>query len=575
MNVLIDGLSIFHKYNKEILVFFIVVMGLGLFSLKHILSHELNLEIRLLAAFGVGSAALCVVTYALIILSYFWPYILRPGSYTIIIFSVLVLVREVRLKKINTVSGIRIVFGTIILFLLLIIRLAFLNRIILPPYSDSPVHYQIVFDLLHPDALNNSKLSLENILINYYHLGFHSLVAWLTSVTKVDPLTAISLLGQLFLVIGPISVVFLVYSLSNNIVGAVFAGFLAAIGWHMPAFSANWGKYPALVALATAPSVIAFFRLRTSFFANNKTNLFLGILLLIGTALMHTRVVVCLLLTAVCFFLSAKLKIENELGFLQSIGYSFLYVISLWPLLNLLIDFYSGILLLAVMFILLPPAFMLFPRLSVGVFLFTSGAWLTVIVPSLFNNSFLPLLDKQFLEMMLYIPFSVMGGAGLTGVITKISFSGKLRWVVIIPFFVFVFLNFLQHNSIYPDPCCDYFNENDRLAFKWLKERNSEKTLVLISTQNNRNGQIIGTDAGIWLFPLIGQPTNKLPFDINWNESNEIKEICQLGIREVFIYEGGRQHSFDASQLSSEEWVKLVFFSGKTRIYQISGCNNE
>lgn len=573
MNILLDGITIFLKFYKEILVFFVVVLGIGFLGIKHTILYQLNSKIKLLAAFSVGSAVLCVATYVLVILSYFWPFLMQPGSYIILFFSVLVLVREAWLSDIKGIFYPYIVFGVVILLLLLFIRLAFLKHIILPPYSDSPVHYQIISNLLHPGRLNSSKLSLDNLLNNYYHFGFHSLVAWLISITNINPADTISLLGQLFLVIGPISILVFVYTLTNNIIGALFAGLLAAIGWHMPSFAANWGKYPAIAALAVMPSVLALLIFDINITSLKKTYFLQGILILIGIALMHTRVIICLLLSVICFLLSNKLKIENELKITQRIGYSLLYIVSLWPLLKILADFYSGILVLVLSLVLLPFAFKVFPRLSVSIFLYTFGAWLITTVPTLFPNIYRPLLDKQFLEMMLYIPFSIISGAGLAGLTNKLPANGTLRWSVIVSFFAIVIVNFIQINSLYPDSCCNYFSKDDRLAFEWIQEGTSEKTLVLISTSDSA-GQRIGTDAGIWLFPLIGQPTNKLPYNIKWDSSNEIEKICRLGTIEIMIYVGGKQYSFDDSQLSNEKWARLAFRSGKTKIYQVSECQN-
>jgi hypothetical protein len=571
MNILIDGILIFLKYSGEIFVFFVAVLGLGFFSIKYTLTNELNPKIRLLAAFSIGSVVLSVITYALVVLSHFWPFLLRPGSFIILFFSILVLSRGIWSKEIKIDFDILVVLGTIALFLLLIIRLAFLKRTILPSYSDSPIHYQIVFGVLHPEALNNLNLSLENILGNYYHFGFHSLVVWLSSISKIDPVNTISLLGQLFLVIGPVSVLFLVFTFTKDSNAALFAGLLAAVGWHMPAFAVNWGKFPALSALATLPTVIAILNLRSSGNDNKTTNLFLVLILFVGISLMHTRIVICIFLTAICFFLSNRVTFGEKMGFFQGVGYSLLFIISLWPLLQYLTDFYSNWPLSFVLIVLLPFAFQVYPRLAMGVFLFIFGTWLIGIAPALFNRGFQTLLDKQFIEMMLYIPFSIMGGAGFSGIVKKTSFFGTLRWSPVIVFVAFVLLSFRQGNSIYPDSCCDYFNENDRLAFEWIQANTSESTLVLISAFDN-SGRIVGTDAGIWLSPLIGQPTNKLPFDISWDSSDEIEKICQLGTKEVLIYMGGRHSSFDNTELAYGRRAKLVFKSGKTHIYQVSEC---
>lgn len=571
MNVFLDGIYIVLKYIGALSLLLMVILGLGLFSIRHNINQEINPGIKLLAALGVGIVVLCVVSYVLVALSHFWPFLLQPGSYIILFFAILVLLQGIWSREVGFACDIRVALGTLILFLLLVMRLAFLKRIILPPYSDSPIHYQIVFGMLHPDTVTTAKLSLGNILSNYYHFGFHALAAWLASVAKIEPADAISLLGQVFLVIGPVSVLFLTYTLTKDSKAAIFAGLLAAIGWQMPAFAVNWGKFPALGALAAFPTVVAIFNLHPNGVPNKGVRLFWGLVLFVGIALFHTRIIICVLLTAICYFLSTKMTTGVGLGFFKSVGYSLLFIVSLWPLLQPFEDFYSGLPVLLVLIVLLPFAFQTYPGLAVGIFLFTFGTWLIEIVPKLFGNDFQPLLGKQFIEMMLYIPLSIMGGAGFAGIMKRMAFSVALRWSTAIAFVACVMIGFLQRNSIYPDSCCDYFGESDRLAFAWLQEKASKHTLVLISASVGA-GKIVGTDAGIWLLPLIGQPTNKLPFNIAWNSTDEIKNICRLGAQDIFIYMGGREYSFDNTRLAQEEQFELVFKSGRTLIYQLHGC---
>jgi len=223
-----------------------------------------------------------------------------------------------------------------------------------------------------------------------------------------------------------------------------------------------------------------------------------------------------------------------------------------------LANYYSGFSVLVIFLILLPFAFQAYPKLAVGVFLFTFGLWLITIVPTFLNLGYRTMLDRQFLEMMLYIPFSVMSGTGFAGFIKKLPTTGVSRQFLSIVMSGCVLSGFLNINSIYPDQCCDYFKESDQVAFEWLRERTSEHALVLISTYDN-DGQMVGTDAGIWLFPLIGQHVNKQPFNTNWNSLPEIEQICSSGAKEIYIYVGGRAYSFDNAQLARGNWTKLVF----------------
>ena len=571
-NILWDGLSILNSYKEGIVVFYITATGLGYLTIKQAFRNEADARIRPLAYLCIGSITLCIACFILFSLAYFWHSLLRPGGYLIFLVSSFVLIRGLWKGDIKITGKILSLHIGLFIFLLLLIRLSFLKHIILPSYSDSPIHYQIVFGLLHPEVAGISNLSLGSIFENYYHFGFHTLVAWLTIVTRIDPVNAISLIGQIFLIIAPISVLFFVYILTDSRNAALFAGLIAAIGWSMPAFAVNWGKFPALVSLSTMPAFIAF----ASLYLRNKTKnlltLSLGTILLISIALIHTRIVICLLLVAISYILSNKVRIIDELRFSQSVRLSLLYIFSLLPLSQLVANFYLKFPLWIIFLILLPFAFQAHPKLSIGVFFCTAGLWLTTLVPHLIYKNDEILLDRQFLEMMLYIPFSVLVGAGFHGITKNLSANKLSKWVVVPILVGCVVYNFQNNASLHPDSCCEYFRESDQLAFQWLQGNASEHSLIIISSFSDGN-KIYGTDAGIWIFPLLKIDTNKLPFNTIWHSPDVIKEICDINAKETYIYMGGRENSFADTQLVQEMWLKPVYKSGATEIYQVSKCS--
>ncbi len=566
-----DGLFILDIYKEGIAFFFVAILGYGFLTIKHLTPGEMDTRIKLLAALGVGSIVLCVLTGTVILLAHFWPPLLRPGSLAILLFAIFVLLKGLWSGELRVDFDIRIILAGIALFLLLVVRLSFLKHIILPPYSDSPIHYQIVLGFLHPDAANNSKLSLDNVFNNYYHFGFHGLVTWLTAVTEYAPADVISLLGQIFLVLAPLSVLLLTYVITGDANGAWFAGLLAAIGWMMPAFAVNWGKFPALASLAVMPAIMAFPGLHDPAKSRKLSVLVGGLVLLTGIALIHTRIIVCIVFAAAGFFLANKVQIEEKVGPARAIRLSLFSLLSLWPLSPLLAAFYRDFPVLIVFLVHLPFAFQEYPRLCMGIFFYIFGLWLIVLAPTLLNENARTLLDRQFLEIMLYIPFSVIGGAGFAGALKKLPSSRTLRSLAMIGLAGSVIINSLWNHSADPDRCCDYFKEGDRLALQWIRENSSEHTLVLIAAFND-DGKIVGTDSGIWIHPLIGQSTNKLPFNTNWKTPETIEEICRLGAGKIYIYMGGRQYSFDNVQLLQEKWLAPVFTAGETVVYQASEC---
>jgi len=220
----------------------------------------------------------------------------------------------------------------------------------------------------------------------------------------------------------------------------------------------------------------------------------------------------------------------------------------------------------------LPFAFRAYPKLSVTIFFYTFGLWLIVLAPSLVIKKLPALLDRQFIEIMLYIPFSLLTGAGFAGFMRVLPLQKIWRWLAVAALLGGAVFNFLQGRTIYPNKCCDYFREEDRLAFQWIQNNVSEHTLFLISTIDDGRS-LFGTDAGIWVDPYLGISTNKLPFGFNWESAEEISKICSVDAAEIYIYMGGQPYSFVNSKLMNGQWTKSVFKAGKTAIYQVSGCS--
>lgn len=570
-NITLDSWFVFIEYKWEIIVFFVCAFGLGSTQLRLLTKNKLDPVLNLCISFGVGCITLTIFSYVLVFGAYFWPPVLMVGSYLILFFIVVVFICNLWAHGSTEILNYKSAVMGICLLILLTFRLAFLRHIILPPYSDSPIHYQVILGLLNPEKNYNAKLSLGNIFTSYYHFGFHGMAAWLVKVTNLDPLDVMPLLGQLFLILAPVSVAGLTYAVSDSSRAALFAGLMSAVGWLMPAFSVNWGKYPAVMAIALFPVVLTLPKLFE--YCKDKKSLFLiySLILILGITLIHTRIIVCLSLAAMSYFISSRLLGKEEIGFFQSIRFSILFGVSLWPLFPLLTDFYNEILIWFVLLTLLPFAFQYHARISTAIFFYVFGLWLITFIPTTLKMNTRELLDRQFVEMMLYIPFSLLGGVGFAGLIKKIELNIVLKWAVTMVFVGIVIFSFQKNNSFYPDSCCNYFTEDDRLAFQWIQENTSVHTLFITSAFKDGD-KIYGTDAGVWIYPITQIPINKLPFDTKWNSDIVYHEICSSSGNETYIYAGGNNFSFDQSDLSKETWARSVFQSGKVSIFKIEEC---
>ncbi len=569
LTIFTDGFFILFENVYVVVLFFLAGFGAGSFITNISLEDNIDLGTRFLSSLAVGSVVLALLAYVLAFLGYFFPRALEFSSFSLLFLLVFIALKNLwHLQRLWTQRS--FIFGGILFSALLLIRLAFLKYILLPSYSDSPIHYQIIESLLSPDPAPAFRYSLNNIFSNYYHFGFHSLAAWMVSASGISIADAISLLGQFFLILAPVSVSFFVYALTDHGEGAFFSGLLAALGWHMPAFAVNWGKFPALAALSTFPALLGYLYLLKREEKLSGKQLFLSFLVLLGMAFLHTRIIIVFLLAVFSYFVSSKFDLGVEISALKSILYAVLFFIVLFPLLEPLQYFYAQLPVLIVFVILLPFAFKTYLKDTVAVFLFVVGLWVVGILPNVFKMP--ELLNKEFFEMALYIPLSIIAGMGFGGILKSLS-----RHVVFLKFIVFLFvavvlLSFSQQGAIYPDPCCDYYQQSDAFAFEFLHKSLPENSLVLISAVKNSKVNS-GTDAGVWISPLLNVPTNNFYYDANWYVKDRVEQICEMGAANIFIYAGGRPYSFDAAALAKAEWYELVFHSGKTSIYRVKPCS--
>lgn len=561
------GISILGEQFIAVLIFFVTILALGSFHLHDMMKDKPDRTLLLLAGMAVGYIDLVLPTYGLVWLNRVLPPLVWPVGFALFILPTAFFLRMVaiRIRSSGIPHGLMVVVGGFTL--LLVVRLAFLQYLIVPPYSDSPIHYNIVMSFLNPGSISGSRMSLETAFTSYYHFGFHSIIAWLVSIAMLDPLKAIPLLGQLSLVVAPFSVAALTYFLTRSLSGAFFSFLLAAIGWSMPAFAANWGKYPALTAVALFP--VALFM---PFIQINKNYraILPALWVLFGLTLIHTRILICLILAMISYIAASKFKFKSDGNLITTILYCISFALSLQPLFILIVDFYESLLVWGVLILLTPFAFQKKPQTGLAIILFLLGMDAIQILSQV---SDIILLDRQFLGIILYIPLSLMGGIGFGELMLRISSNPTLQMAFSLILAACLLLNFQQNVSLIPDSCCNYFSRDDQLAFQWIEENKTPADLIIYSTFLD-GGKIFGTDAGAWISPLSKTATNKFMFNTQWDSSSVFEELCSRSpTGAIYIYAGGAMYSFNKAQLNAQNWLKLVFESGNTYIYQSAQCN--
>ncbi|HSJ85910.1 MAG TPA: hypothetical protein VK909_01795 [Anaerolineales bacterium] len=479
----------------------------------------------------------------------------------------------------------------------LILRLAFVAKAVFPMYFDSAQHYQITREIL---ATLDPSYASPWTLATYYHLGFHFLAAFFSFVTKAEINDIMLLLGQVILAVMPFSAFFIIKHSTRSTIAALFALLLAAFGWYMPAHAMDWGKYPALTGIALLPFVLSaadlLFQNIDSLSARKFVSLSaILVLTAIISVFLHSRVLIVFVIVALTWVLTylwqklpGLLKILIFVVVTAALIYE-IFFIQTKGILGPLFDPYglkaivvtSSVLLLSI-----------FAYRSYPAVVFSCIVAVLLLLVSLFiplRNLFLgsaniTLLDRPFVEMILYLPLTLLGGLGLAGLERFLQDRKTVRNIYFIlsqtigPVFILaVAINALFQYDLYPADCCSIVSSADLEAIDWMNNTLPEDARILISStelnvlptdefQGNAGG-----DAGIWITPLINRPTVLMPYNTDFHQQQTLDAICQSPVDYVYVGEIGSRFD-DAGMTAQPDKYNLLFYVPNVKIYQVVGC---
>ena len=487
----------------------------------------------------------------------------------------------------------------IFLFISAILRLAYIKNLYLPPYFDSLTHYRLIRDI------STGFLHLRDLLSSYYHLGYHFTVSLLTRILPAEEIDLMLIFGQMILAALPLPVLWLTYRFTRNKTAAFFAALLAGFGWYMPAFALNWGKYPALLG------IFAFETVLLNFTSSQRKRTWLLVGVGIAT-LIHTRTLVLFALLWLSWQIAEKLTgreqeahglsgqgiwqlsaiVSPQLFFLLGeIALIALLAERIYrsPVLKLCLEPYLGGASIALL-VFLPFAWRYFPRILFTVLSLIALSLLALFVPVDWLLHALPnqtLLDRPFVEMLLFLPLALLGGlefAGFQQLLREKSGENALleRGIQIFSM-IFLLLSgvfMVRQTDFYPSACCQFFHYDDAIAFDWLEQNIPPKSKILISAEplsvlpESASADFVGTDAGIWLSALLRQETFSRSYQTDFSSAETHRSLCAAGVD--YIYLGSTEKSFYPAALRQrEDWYHELLRLPRVQIFRLEGCTRE
>jgi hypothetical protein len=283
----------------------------------------------------------------------------------------------------------------------------------------------------------------------------------------------------------------------------------------------------------------------------------------------HTRLLICLLLALASYLAARRIPVQRPIQFWGAVGLAVLTIAGGLLFGNSLFVYYGNgyYLALGMVGLLAVFAFFSFPRPATSVMLCILGAWIAFKLPTFFESLSSTWLDQPFVEILLYIPLSLLAGIGLSGLLKQLPDPG-LKQLAILAVVAVITTGFLSSNITFPDGCCNYAKEGDLLALRWIRENTPPRAVVWTAAFKSRN-YFIGMDAGVWVDAIARRNTNRLPFGFDWGDPDARSRICQPYYQAVYVYKGGMPYSFDEIQLEQQQWLRRVFVAGQTQIYQV------
>ncbi len=481
----------------------------------------------------------------------------------------------------------------LIILLIVTIRLAFLKQLEFPLYYDSAEHYQTISSLQNPTIPQRGSCGFETLDPScYYHLGFHSLVVVMSQQVG-DGFSIAQLMlgiGHVFLLLFILSLYLLVKRLGNNrlnsgMITVIFAG----LGWTMPSFAVNWGKYPAIASLAVSPLVVYW--IVTSLTPKVKFDgrrIIALCILTLGMALLHSRSIIYLFCAlcafAVIYYLRNKITQQDSAFFL----YNEFLIIWIIAILNpdfqeAILPYFRGadlILTLLAVFLGTHALLTQHKHLVLAVFAF-------IIFIAIFSSMPTPkflgshtggyFLDRPFVQLSLFAPLAIIVGIGGAGIINdlllRIQAEGKRQWIAQLTLITLAITTVCIRPpaSYRPDPCCIYMRVDDQFVIGWLANHAPKQAIVLIAADTSSPNVKTPTDAGVWVTPLTGIKTEKFDLEYEFSAPENFEQLCRADIAYIFASAVNTSFSIAEIEKRKEFYIPTIILPD-TRLYQVN-CN--
>lgn len=470
--------------------------------------------------------------------------------------------------------------------LLVLLRLAYLKNILVPPYFDSVTHVRIANAFLQ--SLKNLAFpSFTGLTDGYYHLGYHLLISLLAWGFHANLFNVILIFGQLTLAALPLFVFLLINELTHEKSAAFLSALIAAFAWKMPILAVDWGKYPALLSLFS----FTLFLLLTSRMLQKKTTFWslAGLTLLaVLTVFIHSRTLFLIILLATGIFFTKATSVlspAKKRSLLRIQGGAIAIaalIIAQDSLLSLALEPYFTFPSL-VIFFMLPLVYRDFPEESqILLFLLLgllAGLYIPFSIQSLNFSPNLTLFDRPFTEIFLHLPLALLGGLGFASLEKRVrSFAAsQVASLAVVSLTIFFSFYLLTNAVFYSSGCCNLVTVDDVFTLDWIDENLPAEAQILVAgnyltvmSTDAEAANLVGSDAGIWIPYFAHRKILPHPYTADFSSPQTKEFLCSKEAN--YIYVGHTPESFSRNELDSERNYHSIVSIGSSALYEVTGC---
>jgi hypothetical protein len=508
----------------------------------------------------------------------------------------------------------------------LALRLVMVRDLVTPAWVDSVHHALITRLILDNGAYPSTYQPYFDISPTEYHPGFHSIAAAFTWLSQLDLARSLLILGQVLNAFCIFAVYLFAKTLTRSSLAGLFAAIITGFLTPMPSYYTSWGRYTELAGLLLLPVIIGLIHPWLDGRTGRKTGwmIVLGGLSAGGLFLIHYRVLAfmaCLVLSYVAIHLVHKppYSISKSghlllvvismavLGiitvvpwFIPTIHSTFLPSVTASP--SSSIPFFQGFSwpyltsalgkqALAIAGLGLLWGLLKSQRFSLILVLWV-GLLLLLANLGALNLPGGALISTPSVEIMLFIPVSILGGYFIDQLITlwkavlPVQLAYPSMGIVLVLAVLVSYLGARQLVNIL-NPITILSRNADLPAITWVSEHIPPNETLLINPFAWGYGLYAGNDGGYWISPLSRRLT--LPPPVLYGLGQDASQTTTLAQQVIatssdpkafweflrthhlsYIYIGARGGVIPPEKLASSGLFILIYHQDGVWIFMVN-----